>query len=66
MRKPGQILHVRELLWPAQNCPLNILEAIESPRSDVPYRFGFELLVYSYSPTGLPTPDCAKVVERAI
>ena len=26
----------------------------------------FELLVYSYTPTGLPTPVCAKVVDREI
>lgn len=30
------------------------------------YLFGFELLVYSYSPMGLPTADWAKVVEREI
>lgn len=28
--------------------------------------FGFELLLYSYKPTGLPTAVCAKVVEREI
>lgn len=28
--------------------------------------FGLELLVYSYAPTGLPTPVWAKVVEREI
>lgn len=28
--------------------------------------FGFELLVYSYKPTGFPTPVWAKVVEREI
>ena len=28
--------------------------------------FGFALLVYSYCPTGLPTPFWAKVVERDI
>ncbi len=27
-------------------------------------RLGFELRLYSYAPTGLPTADCAKVVER--
>lgn len=30
------------------------------------YLLGLELLVYSYAPTGLPTPDCANVVERDI
>ena len=30
------------------------------------YLLGFELLVYSNAPTGLPTPVCAKVVEREI
>lgn len=30
------------------------------------YLFGLELLVYSYSPTGLPTDVWAKVVEREI
>lgn len=30
------------------------------------YRFGLELLVYSYAPIGLPTPVCAKVVDREI
>lgn len=30
------------------------------------YLLGFELRVYSYAPTGLPTPVCANVVEREI
>lgn len=30
------------------------------------YLFGFELRTYSYAPTGLPTPICAKVVDREI
>ena len=29
-------------------------------------RFGLELLVYSYAPTGLPTPVWANVVDREI
>ena len=28
--------------------------------------FGFELLLYSYAPTGFPTPVCAKVVDKEI
>ena len=38
----------------------------KAPESDLHYRLGFELLVYSYAPTGLPTPVWAKVVEREI
>lgn len=41
-------------------------KACKTPDSNHSYRFGFELLVYSYAPTGWPTPVCAKVVEREI
>ena len=30
------------------------------------YLLGLELLVYSYAPTGFPTPVCAKVVDKDI
>ena len=54
----------------ATACSKLSLEACQNrwkaPEADIRYRFGFELLVYSYGPTGLPTPVCAKVVEREI
>lgn len=47
-----------------------ILPAISQSRSNSSGHrtdlFGFELLTYSYAPTGWPTPFCAKVVERDI
>lgn len=43
-----------------------VRRARKGPGSDFVYRLGFELLVYSYTPMGLPTAVCAKVVEREI
>ena len=54
----------------ATACSKLFLKACQKTRtaaeSDLHYRFGFELLVYSYAPRGLPTPVWAKVVEREI
>ena len=41
-------------------------KAWKAPEPELHYRLGFELLVYSYAPMGLPTAVCAKVVEREI
>ena len=56
---------VRQLLF--QSCHYLILDSrIPSSFQDMAHRLGFALLLYSYAPTGLPTPVCANVVEREI